>query len=51
MEVIMEKVSVSNESTQTIHTKNIDKEWLNLILEAKQLGISKEEVRKFLVCK
>lgn len=47
----MEKVSGSDKETRTIQTKNIDKEWLNLIIEAKQLGISKEEVRKFLVCK
>lgn len=34
------EVNVSNE--------NLDLEWLALISEAKQLGIEKEEVRKFL---
>ncbi|MBU7595953.1 anti-repressor SinI family protein [Metabacillus halosaccharovorans] len=28
--------------------RNLDKEWLHLILEAKKLGISIEEIRLFL---
>lgn len=46
----MDKASEPFEATPTIQD-NIDKEWLNLILEAKHLGISKDEVRKFLICK
>jgi hypothetical protein len=28
--------------------KNIDKEWIYLLIQAKQLGITKEEIRTFL---
>ncbi|WP_120191009.1 anti-repressor SinI family protein [Ammoniphilus oxalaticus] len=29
----------------------LDQEWVNLILEAKEIGISKEEIRDFLIHK
>ncbi|WP_120188651.1 anti-repressor SinI family protein [Ammoniphilus oxalaticus] len=29
----------------------LDQEWVNLILEAKEIGISKEELREFLINK
>lgn len=33
-----------------IPINDLDNEWLRLILEAKQLGITKEEIREFLLC-
>lgn len=31
-----------------VHVEGLDTEWMQMILEAKQLGIDKEEIREFL---
>ncbi|MCM3177039.1 anti-repressor SinI family protein [Cytobacillus horneckiae] len=30
-------------------TENLDEEWLKLILEAKEIGLDKEDIRRFLI--
>ncbi|MGG0719399.1 anti-repressor SinI family protein [Robertmurraya massiliosenegalensis] len=44
----MEKVTELEQLTIAILPNSIDEEWLCLILEAKRLGLTKEEVRHFL---
>lgn len=51
MEVIMNKVTETIESVEFLPFRELDPEWLELILEAKQLGITQEEIRKFLLNK
>lgn len=45
----MEKVTVGIEETLFIPEKQLDHEWIDLILEAKKLGITLEEIRSFLL--
>ncbi|WP_306421279.1 anti-repressor SinI family protein [Robertmurraya sp. DFI.2.37] len=44
----MEKVTEFEQPTVTIIPNKIDEEWLKLILQAKRLGLTIDEVRDFL---
>lgn len=44
----MEKVTHLAKTSQSIQYINLDKEWVNLIAQAKTLGITKDEIREFL---
>lgn len=44
----MEKVTEVKQATIAILPNTIDEEWLCLILEAKRLGLTKDEVKRFL---
>lgn len=44
----MEKMTTVNENPTTLNLEELDQEWLKLIAAAKKLGITKEEIRRFL---
>lgn len=45
----MEKVTIEVEAAKSVFDLQLlDKEWVELILEAKQLGMTKEEISNFL---
>lgn len=46
----MNKVTDTMDASPNLNSE-LDYEWALLILEAKQLGLTTEEVREFLLCK
>lgn len=44
----MENLASLNESIKKKSTNELDLEWFTLILEAKSMGITVDEIRKFL---